>query len=110
VGGQESLFYDDVRCDSGSGDLILLSRPDRPLSKSQRTFNRLVARVESLRTRLQSETRRLDQALALRSASSPAAGASDSTAERLCSPLLVVSEPEAVETANRPKSATDGHC
>lgn len=62
--GQKSLFQENVRSDSGSGSLVLRSRPDHPLTKGQRTFNRLVARVEELRAKLQSETRRFDQALA----------------------------------------------
>src|SRR5215475_2643962 len=64
MAGQIPLFDDDVQVESGSVSLVLLSRPDRPLTKAQRTFNRLVLRVEELRAGLQSETRRLDQALA----------------------------------------------
>ena len=40
------------------------ARPNRPLTKSQRAFNRLVTTVEQLRARLENETRRLDKALA----------------------------------------------
>jgi exonuclease VII small subunit len=42
----------------------LVSRRGQALTKAQRTFNRLVAKIESLRLRLERETRRLDEALA----------------------------------------------
>ncbi len=64
MGDQKSLFHERIQCGAGSGGLVLLSRPDRPLTKGQRTFNRLAARVEELRAKLQTETRRLDRALA----------------------------------------------
>ena len=47
-----------------AGALLLVSRPDRPLTAAQREFNKLVIKVEELRERLQKETRRLDKALA----------------------------------------------
>jgi hypothetical protein len=62
---QQSLFEtggDTARPDSGG--LLLVSRPDRPLTPAQREFNKLVRKVENLRERLQNETRRLDEALA----------------------------------------------
>ncbi|HEY2381044.1 MAG TPA: hypothetical protein VGK48_07665 [Terriglobia bacterium] len=43
--------------------LILAPQPQRPLTKAQRTFNRLVAQVEALRSRIVQETGRLDAAL-----------------------------------------------
>jgi hypothetical protein len=63
MGAQKSLFYEDTGFESSSS-LALRSRPNRPLSKAERTFNRFVARVEGLRAKLQSETCRLDRALA----------------------------------------------
>jgi hypothetical protein len=44
--------------------LLLVSRPGRPLTKGQRTFNRLVAKVERLRAQLENTTREYDEALA----------------------------------------------
>ena len=41
------------------GGLVLLAGPDRPLTKAQRAFNRLVARVEGLRAGMEREVRRL---------------------------------------------------
>ena len=63
MGAQKSLFYEDIQFDTTSS-LALRSRPNRPLSKAARTFNRFVARVEDLRAKLQSETCQLDRALA----------------------------------------------
>jgi len=63
MAGQKSLFYEDVAFDTTT-TLALRSHPNRPLSKAQRTFNRLVTRVEGLRAKLQSETCQLDRALA----------------------------------------------
>ena len=62
---QRSLFEtgeDTGRPDAGG--LLLVSRPDRPLTAAQREFNKLVIKVEELQERLQKETRRLDKALA----------------------------------------------
>lgn len=44
--------------------LALSAQPDRPLTKTQQAFNRLVAKIEKLRGKLERETRRLDAALA----------------------------------------------
>jgi hypothetical protein len=63
MGAQQSLFCEDIGFDSTSS-LALRSRPNRPLPKAQRTFNRLVSQVDGLRAKLQSETCRLDSALA----------------------------------------------
>ena len=60
---QTSLFGTE-RIDWGnSAELVLRVQQDRPLTKVQRTFNRLVAKIEKLRTDLARETRRLDAAL-----------------------------------------------
>ncbi len=60
---QTSLFGSE-RADLGiSGELSLRVQPNRPLTKVQRTFNRLLARIEKLRAALACETRRLDAAL-----------------------------------------------
>jgi hypothetical protein len=57
-------FFDDVPAQSARpGGLIVQAQPGRPLTKNQRAFNRLVAKVEGLRTRLETERRRLDTAL-----------------------------------------------
>jgi hypothetical protein len=47
-----------------TAELTLTPQPDRPLTKAQRTFNRLVAQVEDLRSRIVQETAKLDAALA----------------------------------------------
>ena len=44
--------------------LTLASRRGRALTKAQRTFNRLVGEVEELRSKIERESRRLDEALA----------------------------------------------
>ena len=62
---QFSLFEDSTRrSEPESAGLTLVSRRGRPLTKAQQIFNRLVARIESLRLKLERETRRLDDALA----------------------------------------------
>lgn len=61
---QVSLFEDIVAEFSDTRGLVLISRPDRPLTKAQQTFNRRIARIEELRAKLDRETRRLDEALA----------------------------------------------
>src|SRR5215468_151487 len=43
--------------------LMLTPRAHRPLTKAQRAFNRLVARVEELRAQIAAETKLLDDAL-----------------------------------------------
>lgn len=45
-------------------DLLVVTRRDRPLTKAQRTFNRLAHEIEGLRRRLDEEVRRFDTALA----------------------------------------------
>jgi hypothetical protein len=61
---QTSLFGNECASQGISGELALRAQPNRPLTKGQRTFNRLVGRVETLRAALVRETRRLDEALA----------------------------------------------
>ena len=62
---QFSLFEDSTRrSEPESAGLTLVSRRGRPLTKAQQIFNRLVTRIESLRLKLERETRRLDDALA----------------------------------------------
>jgi len=63
AGHQGFLFENKLNGPQARG-LVRLSQPDRPLTKAQRAFNRLVSRVEELRARLEAETRRLDNALA----------------------------------------------
>ena len=58
---QPFLFEENRKEPDG---LIVTPQPDRPLTKAQRTFNRLVAQVEGLRSRILSETAKLDKALA----------------------------------------------
>ena len=65
AGEQISLFEDSAqRLERDSAGLTLVSQRSRPLTKAQQTFNRLVARIETLRLKLERETRRLDDALA----------------------------------------------
>ena len=62
---QFTLFEHSAgRIEPEAAGLTLVSRRGRPLTKAQQTFNRLVARIESLRLKLERETRRLDEALA----------------------------------------------
>src|SRR5262245_11747327 len=44
--------------------LVVVTRPDRPRTKAQRTLNRLTHEIEGLRRRLAEEVRRSDTALA----------------------------------------------
>jgi hypothetical protein len=60
---QMPLFENELIHEQEPKGLVLRSRPDRPLTKAQRAFNRLVARVEELRKHLEDETDRLDKAL-----------------------------------------------
>jgi hypothetical protein len=60
---QTSLFDADTDDRRMTGDLVLRAQPNRPLTKAQRTFNRLVGKIETLRNKLAAETRRLDAAL-----------------------------------------------
>ena len=65
AGEQISLFGDDVgSSEPESRGLTLASRRGRALTKAQRTFNRLVGEVEELRSKIEREGRRLDDALA----------------------------------------------
>jgi hypothetical protein len=65
AGEQFSLFEDGAgRVEPEAVGLTLVSLRGRPLTKAQQTFNRLVTRIESLRLKLECETRRLDAALA----------------------------------------------
>jgi hypothetical protein len=59
---QASLFG-DVSQPQREAELVLISRPGRPLTKAQRAFNRLVAKIEKLRANLRQEAQRLDNAL-----------------------------------------------
>ena len=61
---QKSLFENQLFGRPEVGELVVISQPGRPLSKTQRAFNRLVTKVEELRARLDREIRRLDKALA----------------------------------------------
>ena len=62
---QISLFDDKFgRTEPESLSLTLASRRGRALTKAQRTFNRLVGEVEALRSKIERESRRLDEALA----------------------------------------------
>ena len=62
---QISLFGDDIgSSEPESRGLTLASRRGRALTKAQRTFNRLVGEVEALRSKIERESRRLDDALA----------------------------------------------
>ena len=65
TGEQFSLFEDGAgRIEPEAAGLTLVSRRGRPLTKAQQTFNRLVTRIDSLRLKIERETRRLDEALA----------------------------------------------
>jgi hypothetical protein len=59
---QGSLFGADQLTETRG--LVIVSRADRPLTKAQRLFNRLVAKIEELRAGLDREMHRLDRALA----------------------------------------------
>jgi len=62
---QIRLFEDSVgRQEPEPAGLMLVPPRGRPLTKAQQTFNRLVERIEALRLKIGSETRRLDDALA----------------------------------------------
>lgn len=53
---QTSLFGDELIGRATSKDLVLHEQPGRPLTKAQRSFNRLVAKVDKLRVKLDQET------------------------------------------------------
>ncbi len=66
---QRNLFGDDDR-DAAEfsraaepAGLVLRARPGRPLTKVQRTFNRLVGKIERLRTKLVKDAARYDEAV-----------------------------------------------
>jgi hypothetical protein len=62
---QISLFNDDaLRVEAKSDELTLTASRGRPLTKAQQTFNRLIKRIEALRSKIESETRRFDNLLA----------------------------------------------
>ena len=62
---QISLFDDSIgRTEAESLNLTLVSSHGRSLTKAQRAFNRLVGEVEELRSKIERESRRLDDALA----------------------------------------------
>jgi predicted DNA-binding protein YlxM (UPF0122 family) len=61
---QAFLFENELPDRPETGGLMLSPQPNRPLTKAQRAFNRLVSRVETLRARIADEIRRLDAALA----------------------------------------------
>ena len=62
---QISLFEDSIgRTEAESLSLTLVSSRGRSLTKAQRAFNRLVGEIEALRSNIERETRRLDEALA----------------------------------------------
>ena len=46
---QRSLFENERPEKDHDSGLVLVSRPDRPLTPGQRLFNKLVAQVEELR-------------------------------------------------------------
>src|SRR5262245_2606661 len=60
----KSLFEAAPVHNSQGVSLTLKSRPGRPLTPAQRMFNRLIAQVDQLRSKLEKETRKLDKALA----------------------------------------------
>jgi len=59
---QRFLFETEIP-EIQEASLMLTRRADRPLTKAQRAFNRLVATVEELRARIAAETKLLDDAL-----------------------------------------------
>ena len=62
---QISLFnHGALRVEEKSDDLTLVAPRDQPLTKAQQIFNRLIKRIEALRAKIESETRRLDNLLA----------------------------------------------
>ncbi len=68
---QRSLFHDDDHDGEAHGperakepaSLAVCGQPGRPLTKAQRAFNRLVAKIERLRTRLVRDAARYDEAV-----------------------------------------------
>jgi len=60
---QTFLFETELPQKKETAGLTLAPQPDRALTKTQRAFNRLVARIEQLRARIVRETQILDDAL-----------------------------------------------
>ena len=60
---QPFLFENELPEKEQPVGLTLAPQPNRPLTKAQRAFNRLVTRVEELRARIAAETQVLDDAL-----------------------------------------------
>src|SRR5437763_13419845 len=60
---QPFLFENELPEKEQPVGLTLAPKPNRPLTKMQRAFNRLVTRVEELRARIAAETQVLDEAL-----------------------------------------------
>lgn len=64
-----SLFdADDPPAPPETRSLVIASRPDRPLSKAERAFNRALTKVQALGRALEDEKQRLDRLLALHAA------------------------------------------
>jgi hypothetical protein len=66
---QRSLFGQHPTASEAQPDpvrrgLVPVARPGQPLTKAQRDFKRLIAKVEGQRAKLERETQRLDKALA----------------------------------------------
>jgi hypothetical protein len=61
---QTFLFEDAAFERSSKEGLIFAGGPGRPLTKAQRTFNRLIARIGALRAQLNDTVQNLDRALA----------------------------------------------
>lgn len=61
---QTSLFEEEIVDSPPARGLVLVARPDQPLTRAQQTFNRRIAKIEALRRKLDAQVRRLDKALA----------------------------------------------
>ena len=66
MAGEQISLFEDSQEPTGpeSTGLTLVSRRGRALTKAQQTFNRLVAKIDELRLKMEREVRRLDEALA----------------------------------------------
>lgn len=62
---QSSLFGEPPEPSPSAAALALTAQPGKPLSRAQQAFNRLLAKIEKLRQRIEREMRRLDAALAV---------------------------------------------
>ena len=60
---QQSLFDSATPGRAPARSLTVRAQPDRPLTKTQKAFNRLVAKVEQLRTRLVADKQLFEEAL-----------------------------------------------